>query len=71
MTRRRAERERRERRKSRDNKRGTERDGVGGREEQERGKRASGVAARFRGYSPAEDHREGYTLAAVWRESSP
>lgn len=42
-----------------------------GREERERGKRASGIAARFRGYSPAEDHREGYTLAAVWRESSP
>lgn len=32
---------------------------------QEREKRVSGVAARFRGYSPAEDHREGYTLGAV------
>lgn len=42
---------------------------TGGRErerepgERERGKRASRIAARFRDYSPAEDHREGYTLA--------
>lgn len=40
-------------------------------EGQKRGKRASGIAARFRGYSPAEDHREDYTLVAVWRESPP
>lgn len=33
-------------------------------------KRASGIAARFRDYSPAEDHREDYTLAAVWRGSA-
>ncbi|TGZ51309.1 hypothetical protein DBV15_06421 [Temnothorax longispinosus] len=37
---------------------------------EERGKRASGVTARFRGYSPAEDHREDYTLAAVGEDES-
>ncbi|XP_011067008.1 PREDICTED: uridine phosphorylase 1 [Acromyrmex echinatior] len=72
--------------KLRDNKRRTERGGGKeikrngrrererergrGRGRRERGKRASGVATRFRGYSPAEDHREDYTLAAVWRGST-